>query len=159
MTEDLASVWRLEFPQPPGWKIPWLGPYTSQWLTAEAEEIVRRMEAEHHVTHPHPRDPAIFASYPGSDRLSCGCASRARLKDWFGSYLAPLLGQGAYIAECRVPRSAIVEDSPEQILFVTRQAVFVRRSDRAAPSPLIRSSAGSRLQIIAANPDRYSYRP
>jgi hypothetical protein len=50
-------VWRLEFPQPPGWRIQWLGPYTSQWLTDEAEEIVRYMEAEHCATHPHPSDP------------------------------------------------------------------------------------------------------
>lgn len=136
VTADLVSVWRLEFAQPPGWAISWLGPYTSQWLTADAEELIRRMEAEHQVTHPHPRDPAIFESYPGEDRLSCGCASRALLEEWFGAYLQPLLDQGAYVAEYQVPRDAIVEDTPEQVLFVTRRAIVVERVGRAAPTPL-----------------------
>lgn len=159
VTGDLVSVWRLEFPQPPGWKIAWLGPYTSQWLTADAEELIRHMEAEHGVTHPHPQDLAIFESYPGADRLSCGCASRTLLNEWFGAYLQPLLEQGAYIAEYQVPRDAIIEDSPQQVLFVTRRAAVVERTGRAAPAPVVRSNAGSRLEIIAANPERYAYRP
>lgn len=72
-------MWRLEFRQPPGWRIGGLGPYTSHWLTAEAEEIVRYMEAEHCVTHSHPADPAIFDSHRGEDRLACGCASEELL--------------------------------------------------------------------------------
>ncbi len=156
--EAFVSVWRLEFAQPPGSKIAWLGPYTSQWLTAEAEEIVRYMEAEHQVTHPHPQDPAIFEAFGGEDRLSCGCASRFLLEQWFGAYLQPLLDQGAYIAEYRVPWDAIVEDSPEQVLFVTRRASVVGRVGRTPLVPLVPSSAGSRLEIIAANAGKYAYR-
>lgn len=152
------SVWRLEFPQPAGWRIDWLGPYTSHWLTAEAEEIVRHMEAEHCVTHPHPSDPGIFASYPGDDRLSCGCASRPLLERWFGDYLPRLLEQGAYIAHYSVPVDAVVEDSPEQVLFITRRAIVVERSGHDAPAPLIRSSAGSRTSIIAASDGKYDFR-
>lgn len=159
MTTEHLTVWRLELPQPPGWRIAWLGPYTSHWLTAEAEEIVRRMEAEHCVTHPHPADPAIFEAYPGPDRLSCGCASRELLEQWFGEYLPLLLAQGAYVTEYSVPLDAVVEDSPDQVLFVNRLATVVGRTGSAAPSPLIRSSAGSRAEIIAASGGRYDYRP
>ncbi len=152
------SVWRLEFAQPPGARIEWLGPYTSQWLTAEAEEIVRHMEAEHCVTHPHPRDPGIFELHPGADRLSCGCASRALLEQWFGSYLPRLLDQGAHITHYSVPRDAVVEDAPEQVLFITRRATVLERSGHEPPAPLIRSSAGSRASIIAASGERYGVR-
>jgi hypothetical protein len=151
------SVWRLEFPQPPGWRIEWLGPYTSHWLTAEAEEIVRYMEAEHRVTHPHPRDPGIFESYPGDDRLSCGCASRSLLEQWYGDYLPRLLAQGAHVTHYSVPAAAVVEDSPEQVLFITRMATVVERTGHEAPTPLIRSSAGSRTSIIAASGGTYDF--
>lgn len=158
MSRESISVWRLEFPQPSGWRIEWLGPYTSHWLTAEAEEIVRYMEAEHCVTHPHPRDPRIFESYPGDDRLSCGCASRRLLERWFGDYLPRLLEQGAYITHYSVPMDAVVEDSPEQVLFITRRATVVERSGYEAPTPLIRSSAGLRTSIIAASDGKYDFR-
>ena len=152
------NVWRLEFPQPPGWRIDWLGPYTSHWLTAEAEEIVRYMEAEHCITHPHPRDPGIFDLYPGDDRLSCGCASRELLERWFGAYLPRLLDQGAHITQYAVPLDAVVESSAEQVLFITRRATVVERSGREAPAPLIRSSAGSRAAIMAASDGKYDFR-
>lgn len=152
------SVWRLEFAQPPGWRIGWLGPYTSQWLTAEAEEIVRYMEAEHRVTRPHPSDLTIFESYPGNDRLSCGCASRPLLEQWFGDYLPRLLEHGAHVTHYSVPIDAVVKDSPEQVLFITRRATVVGRSGREAPAQLIRSSAGSRTSIIAASDGKYDFR-
>lgn len=151
------SVWRLEFCQPPGWHIEWLGPYTSHWLTAEAEEIVRYMEAEHCVTHPHPRDPSIFEAYSGTERLSCGCSSRELLEQWFGAYLPRLLAQGAYVTKYSVPLDAVVEDSPEQVLFVNRRAAVVERSGSPTPRPLIRSSAGSRAAILADSGGRYDY--
>ena len=150
-------MWRLEFPQPPGWRIGWLGPYTSQWLTAEAEELVRYMEAEHRVTRPHPSDPAIFDSYPGDDRLACGCVSRSLLQRWFGDYFPRLLAQGAYIAQYAVPMDAVVEHSPDQVLFIARRATVVHRSGHPAPTPLIRSSTGSRTSIIAASQGRYDF--
>lgn len=117
------------------------------------------MEAEHCVTHPHPRDPSIFESYPGDDRLSCGCASRVLLEQWFGAYLPRLLDQGAYITQYSVPKDAVVEDSPEQVLFITRRATVVGRSGHEAPTPLTRSSAGSRASIIAASDGKYDFRP
>lgn len=158
MSRESISVWRLEFRQPPGWRIDWLGPYTSHWLTAEAEEIVRYMEAEHCVTHPHPRDPAIFEAHPGDDRLSCGCATRSLLEQWFGSYLPRLVEQGAHITHYSVPTSAVVEHAPEQVLFITRMATVVERTGHEARTPLIRSSAGSRTSIIAASDGKYDFR-
>lgn len=158
MTRDPRRIiWRLEFAQPPGWRIAWLGPYTSQWLTPEAEELVRYMEAEHCVTHPHPRDPSIFEAYQGDDRLACGCASRELLEGWFGDYLPKLVSQGAHITQYSVPADAIVEDSPEQILFVYRQARVVERLGHEPPSHLIRSNAGSRAEIIEASNGRYEF--
>lgn len=157
MSRDSISVWRLEFPQPPGWRISWLGPYTSQWLTAEAEQIVRHMEAEHRVTRPHPTEPSTFTLYPGDDHLFCGCTSRPLLQRWFGDYLPRLLGQGAHIAHYKVPMDAVVEDLPDQVLFISRRATVVERSGREAPAPLIRSSAGSRTSIIAASAGKYDF--
>ena len=158
MTRDPRRIiWRLEFAQPPGWRIAWLGPYTSQWLTPEAEELVRYMEAEHCVTHPHPRDPSIFEAYQGDDRLACGCASRELLEGWFDDYLPKLVSQGAHITQYSVPADAIVEDSPEQILFVYRQARVVERLGHEPPSHLIRSNAGSRAEIIEASNGRYEF--
>lgn len=116
------------------------------------------MEAEHCVTHPHPRDPSIFESYPGDDRLSCGCASRPLLERWFGDYLPRLLEQGAYITHYSVPMDAVVEDSPEQVLFIARRGTVVERAGHGAPTPLIRSSAGSRRSIIAASNGKYDFR-
>ena len=158
MAHDFVTVWRLEFPQPLGWRIDWLGPYTSHWLTAEAEEIVRHMEVEHCATRPHPRDPSIFELYPGDDRLSCGCASRVLLERWFGAYLPRLLDQGAYVTQYSVPLDAVVEDSPEQVLFITRRARVVDRAGHEPPTPLARSSAGSRASIIAASGGKYDFR-
>jgi hypothetical protein len=156
-SEMRRVVWRLEFPQPPGWRIQWLGPYTSQWLTAEAEEIVRFMETEHCATHPHPSDPSIFLAYPGDDRLACGCATRVLLEQWFGAYLPRLLEQGAYITQYSVPTHVVVEDSPEQVLFVHRRAAVIERWGHEAPAPLIRSSAGSRAAIMAASDGKYDF--
>ena len=104
-SEVRRVVWRLEFPQPKGWRIQWLGPYTSQWLTAEAEEIVRYMEAEQCVTHPHPSDPTIFAAYPGDDRLACGCAARVLLEQWFGAYLHRGWNRAPTSPSSRCPRT------------------------------------------------------
>ena len=158
MTSTLPrSIWRLEFRQPPGWRIEWLGPYTSQWLTAEAEELVRYMEAEHSVTRPHPTDVRIFDGHPGEGRLVCGCASRTLLDRRFGDYLPPLMEQGAHVAEYAVPHSAIVDDSPEQILFIHRQAALVERWGSEPPAALIRSSAGSRHAVITASNGRYDF--
>lgn len=116
------------------------------------------MEAEHRVTHPHPSDPSLFESYPSDDRLSCGCASRPLLERWFGDYLPRLLEQGAYITHYSVPLDAVVEASPEQVLFITRRATVVERSGHEAPAPLIRSSAGSRTSIIAASDGTHDFR-
>lgn len=44
-----VRVWRLEFPQQPGYRFAWLGPYTSHWLTETAEELARYMDVEHAV--------------------------------------------------------------------------------------------------------------
>lgn len=153
------DAWRLEFPQPAGWPIPWLGPYTSQWLTREAEEIVRYMEAEHRVTRPHPDDPDIFLAHPGENRLVCGVSSRALLEQWFGNYLPRLREQGAHIARYSVPPEAIADDSADQTLFVHRRATLVARWGRPAPAPLVRSSAGARTAIIEGSEGRYVYDP
>ncbi|WP_156409680.1 hypothetical protein [Nocardioides sp. Soil796] len=157
--EDVARVWRLEFAQPPGGRIAWLGPYTSQWLTPAAEELARYMEAEHRVTRPHPKDPAIFDSYRGDDRLACGCASREHLESWFGDYLPLLMDQGGHVAEYAVGRDAIVEDSPEQVLFIKRRGRLVQRTGHEPPSQLIRSSAGSRTALLEAGDRKYAYVP
>lgn len=132
-----------------------MGPYTAQWLTAQAEELVRYMEAEHLVTRPHPADPRIFERHPRDDRLACGCASLRLLGDWFGRYLRPLWEQGAHVCAYDVPADAIVDHSPDQMLFTLRRASAVRRLGCRPPAPLIRSSAGARAEIIAASNGRY----
>lgn len=152
-------MWRQEFPQVPGWPIPWLGPYTSHWLTAEAEELVRYMEAEHVRTRPHPADPTIFERFSGNDRLACACSEFETLEHWFGDYLVPLQNQGAHVSEYVVPRSAIVQDSPDQLLFIYRMGDVASRSGTAPPGPLIRSSAGSRSAIIASGDGKYDTWP
>jgi hypothetical protein len=58
-----------------------------------------------------------------------------------------------------VPEDAIVEDSPEQVLFVRRRAAVLHRRGRPASGPLIRSSAGSRTRIIAASGGKYDFEP
>jgi hypothetical protein len=159
MATNSRHVWRLEFPQISGWRIPWLGPYTSQWLTAEAEELVRYMEAEHVQTRPHPADPTIFARYPDENRLATACATYELLERWFGHYLAPLRQQGAHLSQYAVRSDAIVEESAEQMLFIYRIGNVIDRSGHPPPAPLIRSSAGSRAAIIADSGGRYDYRP
>jgi hypothetical protein len=117
------------------------------------------MEVEHCATHPHPRDPAIFEAYQGDDRLACGCASRDLLEGWFGDYLPKLVVQGAHITQYSVPQTAIVEDTPEQILFVHRRARVIERLGHEPPAPLIRSSAGSRMAIIESSDGKYDFAP
>ena len=56
-----GRVWRLGFPQQPGHRFAWSGPYTSHWLTETAEELVRYMDFEHTEAHPDPPDPERFA--------------------------------------------------------------------------------------------------
>jgi hypothetical protein len=75
-----------------------------------------------------------------------------------GAFLPRLLDQGAYITHYSVPVDAVVEASPEQVLFITRRATVVERSGHDAPAPLIRSSAGSRTSIIAAGNGTYDFR-
>lgn len=58
-----------------------------------------------------------------------------------------------------VPEDAIVEDSPEQILFVHRRATVLHRRGRPPLQPLVRSSAGSRARIIAASGGKYDFEP
>lgn len=156
---DAVRVWRLEFPQQSGSRHLWLGPYTSQWMTAAADELVCFMEAEHCVTRPHPADMELFAKHrQANDHLLCGCASEAALREWFGTYLAPLQVEGGHIAVYDVPRAAIVELSDQHIVFVQRRATLVERTGTPAVSTLVRSSAGSRTEIIASSNGKYAYR-
>ena len=152
-------VWRLEFAQVPGYRFAWLGPYTSHWLTARAEELVRHMDVEHTATHPDPPDAERFARHRAlGDPLLCGCASPQELADWFGDWLPALQAEGAHVAVHDVPVEAVVERSDRQLVFVQSQAVLVDRTGRPPSAPLIRSSAGSRAGIIAAAGDRYTWR-
>ena len=57
-----------------------------------------------------------------------------------------------------MPTHAVVEDSPEQVLFVHRRAAVIERWGHEAPAPLIRSSAGSRAAIMAASDGKYDFR-
>lgn len=155
---DAIRVWRLEFPQHSESRHSWLGPYTSQWMTAAADELVCFMEAEHCVTRPHPADMELFAEHrEPNDPLLCGCASAAALREWFGAYLAPLQAEGGHVAVYDVPRAAIVELSEQQIVFLKRRATLVLRTGTPATAPLVRSSAGSRAEIIASSNGKYDY--
>jgi hypothetical protein len=155
---DAIRVWRLEFPQQSGSRHSRLGPYTSQWMTPAGDELVCFMEAEHCVTRPHPADMELFAKHRrANDPLLCGCASEAALRDWFGAYLAPLQEEGGHVAVYDVSRAAIVEMSDQQIIFAQRGATLVVRTGAAANSPLVRSSAGSRAEIIASSNGKYDY--
>jgi hypothetical protein len=80
------------------------------------------------------------------------------LEQWFGAYLPRLLEQGAYIAQYSVPTHVVVQDSPEQVLFVHRRAAVIERWGHEAPAQLIRSSAGSRATIMAASDGKYDFR-
>lgn len=155
---DTVRVWRLEFPQQAGYRFSWLGPYTSHWMTAAGEELVRYMDAEHSVTHPHPADMELFAKHrEANDPLLCGCASEVALRHWFGLYLPALQAEGGHIAVYDVPRAAIVEHSEQQLIFVQRWATLVARTGAPARSPLLRSSAGSRAAIRAESNGKYDY--
>jgi hypothetical protein len=155
---DVVRVWRLEFPQSPGYRFAWLGPYTSHWMTAVGEELIRYMDAEHSATRPHPADMELFAKHrAANDPLLCGCASEAELRAWFGPYLPALLAEGAHTAVYDVPRAAIVELSDQQIIFIQRRATLVSRTGTPATSPLVRSSAGSRAAIRAESKGKYDY--
>ena len=151
-------MWRLEFPQVPGYLFAWLGPYTSHWLTAAAEELVRHMDVEHTETHPDPPDAERFARHRAAeDPLLCGCVSRESLADWFGGYLPALRAEGAHVAVYDVPAAAVLERGDRQLVFVQSRARLVERTGSPPPTPLIRSSAGSRARIIAAAGDRYTW--
>ena len=151
-------VWRLEFPQQPGYRFAWLGPYTSHWLTAAAEELVRYMDVEHTETRPDPPDAERFARHRAAqDPLLCACDSREALADWFGGYLPALQAEGAHVAVYDVPASAVVEHGARQLVFVQSRATLVERTGDPPPSELIRSSAGSRAGIIAAAAGRYRW--
>jgi hypothetical protein len=152
-------VWRLEFPQQPGSRFAWLGPYTSHWLTETAEELVRHMDREHTETHPDPPDAERFARHRAlADPLLCGCPSRQALEDWFGAYLPALRAEGGQVAVYDVPADAVVEQGDQQLVFTQSRATLVERSGTTPPTPLIRSSAGSRSAVYAAAGDRYAWR-
>jgi hypothetical protein len=158
LVADTVRVWRLEFPQSPGYRFAWLGPYTSHWMTAAGEELIRYMDAEHSVTRPHPADTELFAEHrAANDPLLCGCASERAVRDWFGPYLPALLAEGGHTAVYDVPRAAIVERSDQQTIFIQHRATLVSRTGTPASSPLVRSSAGSRAAIRAASNGTYDY--
>lgn len=147
-------------PQVPGYRFTWLGPYTSHWLTAEAEELVRFMDHEHSATLPEPRDTGLFARHRDiGDPLLCGCASEAGLRAWFGDYLPALQHQGAHVAAYAVDEGAIVDRDDHQLIFIESRAELLQRQGRSPVAPLVRSSAGSRLAVYAAHPGKYDYIP
>lgn len=154
------TVWRLEMPQVPGYRFHWLGPYTSHWLTARAEEIVRYMEAEHTVTHPEPRDRRVFAHHREvGDPLLCGSLGGGGLQAWFGDYAPLLKGEGGHLARYEVPLVAVIDQDDRQVIFVQSRARLIGREGTPPPAELVRSSAGSRAAAMLASNGIYEYDP
>lgn len=133
-----------------------MGPHTSHWLTAEAEEIVRLMDAEHCASTPAPQRPRAVRPASAATSPLCGCPSRQALQTWFGAYLPSCRPTADVIAVCHVPTADVIQRYDQQLIFLQALATLISRDGALASD---RSSAGQRDAIIAANNGRYDYLP
>jgi hypothetical protein len=125
------KVYRLEFWQPDG---RWTGPYCAEYMTEAAFAIRDRMVPHHKTStyHVFP-DAAIFAANPGPDRYVCGATSMKLLRDWFGEYFMPFLGEGGHVGIYEVPEAAVAENDGLQVVYQQRQARLLNRRGKVMP--------------------------
>lgn len=128
----VLTVYRMEFSQPDG---RWTGPYCAEWMTPEAFEIRKHLNAEHGPDSPSRTwpDSRIFLDSPGANRYVCGSPSMSALQWWFGRWYAPLLREGGFVATYQVPRDAVAHRDTTQVVYMQRRATLTSRVGEHVP--------------------------